>query len=452
MECSNGGLYYFDTHGAIPKLKKNFNSDNGLRGDATAYMQEDNIGNMWCVTPSALCKLNLKTGVITTFGKLDGIKNFNWIGGIFLFADGKMCLITQGGYYLFDPQAIEKKNKTVPLVISSLKIDDEEQYFENRTAHGDKVIVSAGANVISLEFAALDFSRPDKEQYAYMLEGFDKNWVMAGQRRYAEYSNLPGGDYVFKVKATTTPDDWNVPSVEIPIHVDQPFYKTWWFILVAFAVSVVSLYSFYRYRVEKHRQILQLEMKAQRLEKEKALAMYENLKQQLNPHFLFNSLTSLSSLIKFNPKIAGEFLDSLSRTYRYILKSRDHETVPLCEEIKFVQTFIHLQQTRFNKGFEVNFAIDETYNQSKIVPVTLQNLIENAIKHNVIDDESPLQIDIFTENEYLVVKNNLQKKNFVETSNKQGLTNLKSLYRYLTGKPVTITEDEKYFCVKIPLL
>src|SRR5262249_33512064 len=152
------------------------------------------------------------------------------------------------------------------------------------------------------------------------------------------YSNIPGGDYVFKVKATNTADDWNVPFAAIPIHVDQPFYKTWWFIFAVFAVIVVSLYSFYKFKLEKHRQILQLEMKAQRLEKEKTLAMYEGLKQHLNPHFLFNSLTSLSSLIKFNQKVAGEFLDNLSKTYRYILKSRDNETVPLCEEVKFIQT------------------------------------------------------------------------------------------------------------------
>src|SRR5206468_641632 len=107
----------------------------------------------------------------------------------------------------------EKKNKTIPLVITSFKIDDEDQYFENKIGHGKKIIVTASANVISFEFAALDFSRPDKQQYAYMLEGFDKNWVMAGQRRYVAYSNIPGGDYVFKVKATNTPDDWNVPLV-----------------------------------------------------------------------------------------------------------------------------------------------------------------------------------------------------------------------------------------------
>ena len=180
--------------------------------------------------------------------------------------------------------------------------------------------------------------------------------------------------------------------------------------------------------------------------------MYENLKQQLNPHFLFNSLTSLSSLIRLDQKLAGNFLDSLSKTYRYILKNRENELVPLAEEIRFAQNYVRLQQTRFETGLEVRINIDEQVQHLKIVPVTLQNLIENAIKHNVIDDERPLLIEVINDGPVLIVRNNLQRKNFVETSNKQGLANLQSLYHYLTDRPVEIVQDEKSFIVKIPLL
>jgi len=180
--------------------------------------------------------------------------------------------------------------------------------------------------------------------------------------------------------------------------------------------------------------------------------MYENLKQHLNPHFLFNSLTSLSSLIRIDQQMAGDFLERMSKVYRYILKNRDNETVPLAEELIFVDLYIQLQKTRFAEGLEININIDEEFHHRKIAPVTLQNLVENAIKHNVADSESPLIIDLFIENDYLVVRNNLQRKNFVETSNKQGLANMKSLYRYLSARPMIITEVENYFTVKIPLI
>jgi len=142
----------------------------------------------------------------------------------------------------------------------------------------------------------------------------------------------------------------------------------------------------------------------------------------------------------------------MSKVYRYILKNKDNETVPLAEELKFVDLYIELQKTRFEKGLQVNVNIDEEYHQRKIAPVTLQNLVENAIKHNIADPDFPLVIDLFVENDFLVVRNNLQKKNFVETSNKQGLANMESLYRYLGSKPMVITENENYFIVKIPLI
>lgn len=137
-----------------------------------------------------------------------------------------------------------------------------------------------------------------------------------------------------------------------------------------------------RFRLLKQRQIMLLETKTQALAKEKTLVQYENLKQHLNPHFLFNSLTSLSSLIRINQQQAIKFLDGMSKIYRYILQRKDEETVTLKEEIEFIQIFISLQQTRLGKGLQVNINISDAYLTNKIVPVTLQNLIENAIKQD----------------------------------------------------------------------
>ena len=133
-------------------------------------------------------------------------------------------------------------------------------------------------------------------------------------------------------------------------------------------ILTATLFFIYRYRVTQKEKLLTLENKAQALEKEKAMVMYETLKQQLNPHFLFNSLTSLNSLIEAEPKAASQFLDSLSKTYRYILKSRDNETVPLADEIRFAENYVKLQTTRFEKGFYVEINIPEEYYHRKIVP------------------------------------------------------------------------------------
>lgn len=195
-----------------------------------------------------------------------------------------------------------------------------------------------------------------------------------------------------------------------------------------------------------------LQTKAQQLEKEKTIVMYDSLKQQLNPHFLFNSLTSLSGLIETDQQVAGNFLEQMSGIYRYILKNGDNETVSLKDELEFVKLYINLQQTRFKKGLLVNINVPDDYLHYKIAPVTLQNMIENAIKHNIIDSGSPLQVDIFISGDYLVVKNNLQKKNVVETSNRKGLDQFRSLYRYLSDLPVIIKEDKRHFEIQIPLV
>jgi LytS/YehU family sensor histidine kinase len=218
------------------------------------------------------------------------------------------------------------------------------------------------------------------------------------------------------------------------------------------ALASGFLYWLYRNRINHHTEVHDLQSKTQLLEKEKAMVMFEGLKQQLNPHFLFNSLTSLSGLIQTDQKMAGNFLDQMSKIYRYILKNREHTTVSLFEEIKFVTNYVQLQKTRFKQGLEVNITVDEEDYYRKIAPVTLQNLVENALKHNIVDTESALVIDIFCEAGYLIVQNNLQKKTFVETSNHQGLSNMASLYKYLTAKPIIIEETENKFIVKIPLL
>jgi LytS/YehU family sensor histidine kinase len=150
--------------------------------------------------------------------------------------------------------------------------------------------------------------------------------------------------------------------------------------------------------------------------------------------------------------MAGNFLDQMGKIYRYILQSRDNETVSLTEELKFVSNYINLQKTRFCEGLIVNINIDEEYYDRKIAPVTLQNLVENAIKHNIIDSDSPLVINLYCKDEYLIIENNLQRKTFVETSNKQGLAQLKTLYTYLTTELIIISETNNKFVIKIPLL
>jgi len=189
----------------------------------------------------------------------------------------------------------------------------------------------------------------------------------------------------------------------------------------------------------------------ERIKKESAMLQFENLKNQLNPHFLFNSLTSLNSLIYENQQLASEFLQQLSKVYRYLLLHKDDNLVKLGEELQFINSFVMLLRTRFDGQLQIEINVPEEDKFLTIVPVTTQILIENAIKHNIISASKPLHIKIYTKNKYLVVENNLQRKSIVETSNKLGLENMKKLYQIIANREVEIVENEHTFVVIVPL-
>lgn len=216
------------------------------------------------------------------------------------------------------------------------------------------------------------------------------------------------------------------------------------FMVLSLVLSIFGYHFFRRWREEK--------ILAAELEKEKALVQYDNLKNQLNPHFLFNSLSSLNSLIFENPPLASDFLQQLSKVYRYVLDNKDKNLVTLQTETAFVGHYATLLQTRFANALQITFAIDDENRARKIVPVTLQILFENAIKHNIATPDTPLHITVSCSDGYLLVQNNLQRKHIIETSNGQGLDNLKNLYRYLSEQPVVVEETTRTFCVKIPLI
>lgn len=444
------GLMAYDP---VTGLFKQYTRAEGLPSVKTSCLMVDAQNRLWIGSTSGIILLNGDRTYFKTYDGADGLPTteFNDQSATRLH-DGSFLFPSLKGFIKFHPDDIkDTAEKKVPLVAGISIYDQPLKAATNYEELGD-VSLRYNQNFFSFEMVALNYANPQQTWYAYKLDGFDKDWVYSKDRTM-HYTNVPGGKYVFRYKATINPNDWNVPEKTITVTIGHIFYKTIWFWTIVAAIAFLLIYWLYRNRLHQREKVFSLQSKAQLLEKEKAMVMYESLKQQLNPHFLFNSLTSLNSLIQTaDTELAAGFLDSLSRIYRYILKSRDSETVPLIDELRFAETYIKLQSTRFEKGFEVKINVAEDDYHRKIVPVTLQNLVENAIKHNIIDEETPLVVEIFVEQNKLVVRNNLQKKKFVETSNRQGLANLQSLYNYLSNQPVEIIESDESFMIRIPLL
>lgn len=201
---------------------------------------------------------------------------------------------------------------------------------------------------------------------------------------------------------------------------------------------------------EKWREVVD---ESDQLKRENLQSQLEGLKGQVNPHFLFNSLNSLSSLISDDPDKAEKFLDEMSKVYRYLLRTNEEGLTTLESEMQFISSYFHLLKTRYGDGLEMETRISEKYNNYQIPPLTLQMLVENAVKHNMILKDKPLYILIMTTNSgKLVVTNNLQRKDRQVSSNRVGLTNIVKKYRLMKQEEISVRDDGKEFAVVVPLI
>ena len=183
-----------------------------------------------------------------------------------------------------------------------------------------------------------------------------------------------------------------------------------------------------------------------------ASAKFDALKNQLDPHFLFNSLNVLTSLIEENPDNAQKFTTSLSKVYRYVLEQKDKELITVDEELQFAKTYMSLLKMRFEDSIIFDMPEKASNPESKVVPLSLQLLLENAVKHNMVTSSKPLHIKIYEDGHNLVVENNLQLKQIVKKSSGVGLSNIKQRYDLLTNKKVNISKEANSFAVAIPML
>ncbi len=220
--------------------------------------------------------------------------------------------------------------------------------------------------------------------------------------------------------------------------------------LVAFIITAIILtiyYSFYYYKATRDRQV-----KEQKKIAGSASASFDALKNQLDPHFLFNSLNVLTSLIEENPKAATKFTTSLSKVYRYVLEQKNKDLVTISEELQFAQLYITLLKMRFEDAIVYNPPTQLENPEAKVVPLSLQLLLENAVKHNMVTPNKRLTITIYEQDGALVVKNNIQPKQVVKKSSGVGLQNIQQRYQLLTDRPVIIAELNNEFTVAIPML
>ncbi len=237
----------------------------------------------------------------------------------------------------------------------------------------------------------------------------------------------------------------------VPILGDDPQDQSFWIhcmsalIPTAFLLSIYeSMYFFelWKSNVERREALMRANAQSQ----------FEALKKQLDPHFLFNCMNTLASLIDVENKDAQLYLNRLSEVYRYVLDTREQSTVTLEEELQFLRSYVYLNEVRFRENLKVEQEQDAGIYHHRLPALSLQLLVENAIKHNVVSREYPLTIRIYQDGDFVTVENNKRRKNTIHQSTRLGLQNIAKRYQLLTHQHVNINESENLFRVQIPLL
>ena len=223
--------------------------------------------------------------------------------------------------------------------------------------------------------------------------------------------------------------------------------EVYFFSLLVTLIVVLVLYVVHFYKAITKREITE-----QKTIAKTEIAKYESLKSQIDPHFLFNSLNVLTSLIEENPSQAEKFTTKLSKVYRYVLEQKEKNLVPLQEELDFAKVYIELLKMRFEDSIQFTIPDKDIHSDYKIVPLSLQLLLENAVKHNVITEEKPLKIIIEIKNGTLIISNNYNEKKQLNKGTGVGLVNIIERYGLLTQKQVLINKTKEAFVVTLPLL
>ena len=215
-----------------------------------------------------------------------------------------------------------------------------------------------------------------------------------------------------------------------------------------FALAIITFYICYQFFLAWKQSLIELE----KYKTQSSEAQLQNLKNQINPHFLFNNLSVLTSLVYQNQDKAVDFINELSKVYRYVLDNKNSELVTLYEEIDFIRNYIYLLKIRFENSVSFSLDIEEENKLRYLPPMCLQMLVENTIQHNEASQENPLKVNIYSKNNTLIIENNIQLRTDNLNSTKTGLKNIQSRYSYFTDKKVVISNNGETFKVMLPLI
>jgi ligand-binding sensor domain-containing protein len=312
-------------------------------------------------------------------------------------SSGEIALGNTKYISIFHPDSLTiSRDRPIPF-ISSFQVFNEESVLDQDISDIDTVFLSHKENFFGLELSALGFTRPQNTQFRYMLEGFDLDWQDGTERKFASYTNVPGGEYKFILETADQDGNFSDHQSITYLFISTVWWKSTWFILLTTLLLVVLAYLIYKYRIN---QVRREERLRSGYEQKLANVEMSALRAQMNPHFIFNSLNSIEYYIINNePERASDYLNRFSRLIRLILQNSKNTKVPLKDDLEALKLYIEMESMRFDNLFDYEVKIESGISMDEILipPMLIQPYVENAIWHGLMqkkDEKGKLELTI----------------------------------------------------------
>jgi signal transduction histidine kinase/ligand-binding sensor domain-containing protein len=434
----SGGLNRFDK---TTQTFSSFTMENGLPDNSVYSILEDKKGFLWMGTNKGLCRFNPNNKSCRNYSLKDGIQNYEYnTNGACKTSTGELAFGGRTGFNFFNPDSMEILSDAPRIVITRFNVFDKEMHYDT-----NEIKLKYDDNSLSFQFAALSFFRNKENQYAYKLDGLEKDWIYCGDRRFTNYASLPPGSYVFHVKASNCYGVWNETGASLKFFIDTPWWKTWWFrIVVAFALASI-IYVLFRYR-------LQQKLKLQAVRNRIARDLHDEIG------------SNLSSIILFSEVAKQESKDSESTVFSLLKKISDY-TQTSQEAINDIVWMINSSNDRFENiiirmrtlaaemfeakhiNFRLNF--DDKLNQLKmgmnerknfylIYKESINNIVKYAECNNVVVDLTYRQSSVI-----LNIKDDGKGFDTKIKPKGNGLINMQKRAEMLKGKLTLFAEPGK---------
>ncbi len=360
-------------------------------------------GKLWMQTGDGLLSFDLQTQETEFFGKEYGFDVYNTC---FLQAlpDAQVVIGNYNGLSLIQPNQLARNQELPRPYMTGFKVFDQPLFADTNLFEVSKINLSYQQNFFSIEFSAISHSFPELNSFRYRLKNFDTDWIEAQERRFANYTNVPGGNYVFQVQAINNEGLSSEETFEVSIFISTPWWKTSWaryglFILISVIIAVI-----YRLRLE---QAIKKERMKTEYERKLSQAELYALRAQMNPHFIFNCLNSIDFyIIKSETRKASEYLNQFSRLIRLILQNSRAEHISLHSELEALGLYMDMERLRFQQRFTYEIITDglPDLEMIELPPMLMQPYVENAIWHGLMHKQEPghIAIQIWQEDAHLI--------------------------------------------------